>query len=82
MKNISSNVVVKRRRETYVGIPDFRGNSVGSLTSNVYDIMSRRAVAVILLAGAGTGMGPFLGTKRPTIRATHAAMKETEMVCT
>ena len=82
MKNISGNVVVKCRRETYVGNPDFRGNSARSLASDVYDIMSRRAVAVVLLARAGTGMGPFLGTKRPRIRATHAAMKETEMVCT
>jgi len=82
MKNISGNVVVKCSRETYVGNPDFRGNSASCLVSNVYDIMSRRVVAVALLAGAGTGMGPFLGTKRPRIRAIHAAMKETEMVCT
>lgn len=80
MKNISGNIIVKGRRETYVGNPDFRGSSASCLASNVYDIMSRRAVAVVLLAG--TGMGSFLGTKRPTMRAIHAAMKETEMVCT
>ena len=82
MKDISGKVVVKGRRGTYVGNPDFRGNSARSLVSNVYDIMSRRAVAVALLAGVGAGVGPFLGTKRPRIRAMHAAMKETEMVCT